>query len=148
MTDRDAQLPKRMKNFFSRQIAWYEQVLAELQGIEDDLKQADLTALTEHESQRAKSREQLEREFRALHREWEAAEAIPEQGCQEVQALADRAESLARRLAEAYDEAAQLAHVNRATASEYLRDLRKGRELLSHYRAGDAPKAEFLDKKI
>ena len=148
MLSAESHLPDRMSDFFTRQINYYEHVLSELKSIEHDLDHSDLSLLNDREKDRIRVREELEREFSALSREWDQADNIPDDKRAEVYSLAERAETLAAELALEYEKAAELTNANSVEVREFLKDISKGRDLLKKYRAGDADKATFIDRKV
>ncbi len=140
-------LTARMTRCLLHQIRWCEQVLQELQTLEEDLRNEDLGTIQERQRQRAKDINLLAEEFRLLMREWQADSSLTQEERTEVGALAARAEALVRELAEAHRHAAQCVGAQLALIEKALVDTRKGRELLSRYRAGAPRQAGYIDRE-
>ncbi len=136
---------RRMKDYFERQMAWFEQMqkgLAELDG-EIDVDQLD--RLMEADSARARSSKELEEEFAALKNEWDRSESIPERAVEEVRAIALEAETLAAELHEAIDRAAQDTGKGAQKLRERLGVLGQGRRQLRNYGHSISNDAGFVD---
>ena len=69
----DGLLTARMKDYFTRQLAWFEGLLADLAAIQPGMDDLVLTRLIDQMAHHAKGTETLEQEFWALLPEWEAA---------------------------------------------------------------------------
>ena len=143
-----SKLCERISDFFLRQISFYELALSEMATIEEELQESDYTNIIEREHERVRVRLELEREFRALAKEWERTDDITDDEHLKVRNLARHAEELASELSRAYDAASRLADAGGTKVKIYLNEVTKGRELLGKYRAGDMEKATFLDRKI
>ncbi len=136
---------RRMKDYFERQMAWFEQMqkgLAELDG-EIDVDQLD--RLMEADSARARSSKELEEEFAALKNEWDRSESIPERAVEEVRAIASEAETLAAELHEALERAAQDTGKGAQKLRERLGVLGQGRRQLRNYGRSISNDAGFVD---
>lgn len=136
---------RRMKDYFERQMAWFEEMhkgLAEL-GEEIDVDQID--RLMEADSARARTSKELEEEFLVLKSEWDRCESIPEPAVEEVRAIALGAEKLAAGLQEALDRAAQETGKGAQKLHERLGALRQGRRWLGKYRDSSSNEAGFVD---
>ena len=121
---------RRMKDYFERQMAWFEEMgkgLAELGG-EIDVDQLD--RLMEADNARARTSKELEEEFLVLKSEWDRCESIPRPTVEEVRAIALEAEKRAALLQEALDRAAQETGKGAQNLHERLGALRQGRRWL------------------
>ena len=136
---------RRMKDYFERQMAWFDQMrsgLAELGG-EIDVDQLD--RLMEADSARARTSKELEEEFLVLKSEWDRCESISERAVEEVRAIALEAETLAAELQEALDRAAQETGKGAEKLRERLGVLRQGRRQLGKYRPSGSNDSGFVD---
>lgn len=136
---------RRMKDYFERQTAWFEEMhrgLAELGG-EIDVDQID--RLMEADSVRARTSKEFEEEFLVLKSEWDRCESIPEPAVEEVRAIALGVETLAAELQEALDGAARETGKGAQKLRERLGSLRQGRRWLGKYRDSGSNEAGFVD---
>ena len=140
------QLVQRMKDYFARQIDWFEQMLVDLDTIEDDLNDPDLERLTRQGRGHAVQTTALEKEFRALQQEWEALTGITETERAEVRTLAQRAGALAHRLCAIHDRATGLARRRADQLEASLNEIQRGRELLRTYGGDRSTAPAFVDR--
>jgi hypothetical protein len=137
----------RVKRYLERRIAWFEELLADLDACVESPPETDWEAWLGRQQRRTEEMEDLAREHVGLLREWRAsAEESPEQR-QEVRMLAERAETTQGRILEAYTRACHNAAQRMEAGEAELAALRKGHELLGRYRAEGGPEHDFLDRK-
>lgn len=135
----NGELVARVKDFFGRQIAWYEQVLDDLGSVEQHLAQQDLDGLVQQRDRHAADLERIEREFSDLAREWEAAAAIDPADRDAIHAVAQQAEALAAQVASRYECAQHVAGERLDTVRQALGALGRGRGFLRKYRIEAGP---------
>ena len=125
----NADIAARMTDYFKRQIAWFEQVLAEWDSVLTDLEAERLDELLARQEQDAVTTRQLEREFWALDTEWTEA-VVSEVERAEVRRLAARAEALATELGAMCERAAAAASGQAATVKDTLQETQRGHAML------------------
>lgn len=143
----DADIVRRMKDYFARQMAWFEQLHDALAKLEGPVDPERLDGLLEADSARARKSKALEEEFSALKSEWDRAEAIPESAVNEVREIAGRAEKLASELQVAFDKAAQCTGAGVEALRERLGELKTKGQWLGKYRAEPPENAGLIDRQ-
>jgi len=146
-TPKAANIAARMEDCFSRQIAWLERLLAELNCGDLDLDDPALRELEANSRDHAKATQSLACEFEVLAAEWRAAECISDAARDRMGALARRAEALANELKDAYDKADAAIQTRLAALKESWDTLQRGRDMLRKYSPGGDQQASFVDKK-
>lgn len=136
----------RVKDYFRRQIASFEEILADLERLDEDLQRPDAAQHIElclgHDRRTAA----LEREFAALAREWRQAVDLPNADRADIRALAQTAQALAENVCAAYQRGIELTTSRSDAVKADLGDLRRGRDLLERYRTTRFDVA-FFDKR-
>ena len=140
-------LTKRVQDYFRRQLALYEDMLAAHDAFQRDLDAGHLDHLAERQESQSKQAAMLEREFRALLREWQAAPDLDEGERAEVRDLAERAQTLAGRVVERNQQIIRELQRRTATLQNDANALHRGLGLLKMYRPGISHVAGFLSKK-
>jgi len=139
-------LPYRVKDYFRRQIAWFEEILADLERLEEDLDGPDAAQRIELRLRHDRRTAALEREFTALAREWRQAAELPKADRADIRALARTAQALAENVCAAYQRGIELTTTRSAAVKGDLGDLRRGRDVLERYRTTRFDVA-FFDKR-
>lgn len=138
---------RRMKDYFERQTAWFEQMHVSLSELEGEFDVERLDGLMEADSARARISKELEEEFLVLKGEWDRTESIPERAAEEVRAIALEAEKLAADLQRALDRAAQETGKGAQKLRDRLGTLRQGRLQLGKYRPSGPNEAGYVDRQ-
>ena len=108
----------RMKDYFERQLAWFEVMRDEIAEVETGIDPDQIEHLLETDSARVQSSKDLEREFLALKSEWDRTDAIPDREVEDVKVLAREAERLANELQQSIERAAEQAMRGQAQMSQ------------------------------
>ena len=137
----------RMKDYFERQLAWFEVMRDEIAEVETGIDPDQIEHLLETDSARVQSSKDLEREFLALKSEWDRTDAIPDREVEDVKVLAREAERLANELQQSIERAAEQAGTDAATLRDRIGELRQGRDWLGKYRPDASPDAGILDQR-
>jgi len=140
-------LQHRVKDHFARQIAWFEELLRDLDRLDEDLDAPDASDRIEGRLHHVKPTAALEREFAALARDWREAEGLAERDRAEVRALAKRARALAEQVCAAYDRGLDRVAAKSSCVQGSLGELRRGREVVGRYRGSTGLDAAFFDKR-
>jgi hypothetical protein len=137
----------RMRDYFNRQIACYETLIAELDALSEDWSAEDVERVAEQQACHARTSSDLENEFWALLPEWQRATETTPAERDEVRALAQRAESRAERLAQANARAEAIAgrHLDALKASRNV--VARGRDMLGKYRGTTDDASGRFDSK-
>jgi len=143
----ESDLPARVKDFFRRQIAWFEHVLSDLERIEQDLHGAAPEELAAQTARHAQGMARFEQEFQHLTREWRSASDVAASDRAEIRALARRVEALIGDLGKARDRATELIGQQAGAIERALNETRKGQTMLRRYYAGDRAYPGFIDKR-
>lgn len=143
----ESDLPARVKDFFRRQIAWFEQVLSDLERLEEDLHEAAPEELAAQTVRHAQGMARFEREFQDLTSEWRLASGVAASDRAAIRALARRVETLIADLGRAHDRATELIGERAGEIERALNETRKGQVMLRKYYAGDRAYPGFIDKK-
>lgn len=144
----DRPVCERVTEFFQRQIAWYNFVLEDLDGLDSRLDNPNPGAL---EGQRAcydRDIQQQEKQLRALLAEWQASPAPAEAEVKRVRDLARRAEELAARVAAELLNASERAGAKAQEVRKNLESLQKGRQVFCLYRQTELENPGFVDEKV
>lgn len=141
-------LPHRMEDYFSRQIAWMQELLADFDTLDAELDAEDFKSMVTRQKESARKTSDLEQEFRALWKEWESKiSTVPESEQAPVRELAQRAEALSLRLAELSEQAAARVDQELTTVRSALLEVRRSRENLRKYAQQFSPPPGFMDKR-
>lgn len=143
----NADIVRRMKDYFGRQVAWFEELRDALAAFEGPVELEGLDGLLEEDGVRARKSKAFEEEFSALKREWDRAESIPESAVDEMRAIAGRAEKLAGDLEEAFEKAAQSTGAGAEALRERLAELKTKGQSLGKYRAEPSENAGLIDRR-
>ena len=139
-------LPYRVQDYFRRQIACFEEILADLERLEHDLGGPDAPQRIQLRLPHERRTAALEREFTALAREWRQAAELPKPDRADIRALAQTAQALAEEVCAAYQRGIELATTRSAEVKADLGDLRRGRDVLQRYRTTQFDVA-FFDRR-
>ncbi len=143
----DRRLVVRTKDYFTRQIAWFERMLADIETLEQDLEDLELQKLSEQQARHTEGTAGLEREFGELTREWETATGIAQEDREAIHKLAQRAEVLAMQLCASHESAQQMTDRRIDALKDAWNALRRGRGFLQKYRLPESPEGNFIDRK-
>jgi len=139
---------ERVRDFLTRQNAWFETVLAQLKRIQSGEDDAELLPLIESHSVLAEERTRYEREFAELAEEWrKVSEGVPGKTRAEIRALARRGEALTEELRTEYERVIGALGGQAKRVKGTLDALAKGRNLLRRYAPGQSVDALFIDRK-
>ncbi|MBI4557757.1 MAG: hypothetical protein HY706_09245 [Candidatus Hydrogenedentes bacterium] len=141
-------LTSRMQDFFSRQIAWYERTLRDLGDLETRLKEPELQPLEEQRRTHVEGSALLEKEFRALVKEWQHSQDLSAAERDEVRKSAQGAYQLANQIIAVQTRGANLADERLAALRGTLNEIRRGRDLLRKYGGQLVLDASYIDRKI
>ncbi len=142
-----ADLVARMTDYFNRQIALFESMRSDLEGVEDRLDTLDFEALGREQASHAAQASALKHELAGLLEEWESAKDVPEEDRDGIRALARRAEALAEELSVINDRAATHADARGRALRETWCELERGRRVLGKYAPGRPAAPNFIDRK-
>lgn len=138
----------RMSDYFDRQIALYDEMLAAYESLPADLQVDDLTFLTNQQEAFTRRANQLEEELRLLTRDWQNATRLTESEREHVRGLARHAETLAGKLEGLSRDAADRAMVRSREVKQELDALRRGHQTMMKYRGDDDDGAAgYMDTK-
>ena len=143
----NADIVRRMKDYFARQVSWFEELHDALAEYEEPVDHERLDGLIEADGARARKTKAFEEEFSALKGEWDRAESIPESAADEVRAIALHAEVLAKELQEAFDKAARSTSAGAKALRERLGELKAKGHSLGKYRAEPPEDAGLIDRQ-
>ncbi len=136
----------RMKDYFIRQIACYEETIAAYHTLSSSGGTQDVAAALSRHSALAGRAKALEMELRALLPEWNSSKEVTAAERTEIQELAQRTEVMARRLKEQNDASLQQVYKHMERIREDLGRIRRGRNTARRYRQSD-DHASFVDRK-
>ena len=139
---------ERVRDFLTRQNAWFETVLGRLKGISLGESEAELSSLIESHSALTEERARYDRESEEVGAEWrKASEMVPETTRAEIHALARRGESLAEEIRAEYERVIGALESQTEGVKGALEALWHGRNLLRRYAPGQSGDAMFIDRK-
>ena len=142
----DPQLTQRMRDYFNRQIAWFNQTLEELQQLEEAVDGSELEAYVARQRAHGQTTAALAQEFELLQREWACAANLSEEERIEVNALAAEAEKLSAVMSERFDAAAAAVDARLREVRDAIDELNRGRGAMRKY-GGDDPDAGYFDRE-
>jgi len=138
----------RMRDYFVRQIVWFEQMVDQLVSLrQHPLNPEAIEMVAENERVRMRRTQELEEEFEVLKKEWDSTPSISESDRIEIKRLAARAEELTTELMQHYDALAKEANAAHADLRNRLNELGRGRGMLHSYKIDASPAPNYLDKK-
>ena len=138
----------RMTDYFKRQIALYDEMLAAYETLPTDLQADDLDLLAERQAGFTRRVDQLAEELRLLTREWRETASLSEAERDHVRGLARHAEALAAQLEGISNEAASQAQAKSGEVKRQLDGLRRGHQTLTKYRGAEGDSASgYVDTK-
>jgi len=139
---------ERVRDFLTRQNAWFETVLAELKRIQSGEDDAELLPLIESHSVLLEERARYEGEFTELAAEWRrVSEGLPAKTRAEIRALAQRGEALIEEIRAEYERAIGALGDQARSVKGVIEALTKERNLLRRYAPGQSGDALFIDRK-
>lgn len=137
-----------MRDYFARQIALFETMLAELGALEDDDKdiedREDLIALQATHDKKIRS---LDQEFSALRREWDATQDIAGPDRDAMRLLARKADTLCVEVQALLSRGARLAGEQADALRQSIDQIRQGKDVLGKYGTGGAQAPSYIDRK-
>ncbi len=140
------ELTRRMRNYFQRQIAWFNQMLDELQQVEEAVDDSELEAYAARQQAHSQTMATLAREFELLQREWGSATDLSEDERAEIRALATEAEKLSVEMAKRCNNAAAALQDRLKELRVTIDELSRGRGMMRKYSADD-PGADYFDRE-
>jgi len=145
----NSDLAERTKDFFARQVAFFEKLAVRFESIAQDIQCEDLTGLLERQRLDEAESSALTQELEALSPEYEAATDLSDEDRAAIRDLADRARELALQLGEVNEAADRALGERMVEARSALNELARGRDMLDKYRPfrDDRSGGAFVDKK-
>jgi hypothetical protein len=140
-------LPHRIHDFLTRQIAWSNEVLAELDAFCTLADGADLDEATRLQARREKETRAMAREYNGLLQEWHQATDIPADLREAVTRHSGEAQELLERVKARYGEAERVARLKKSRNHQALNDLRRGRRSVNIYKPGILVSPGFIDRE-
>lgn len=137
----------RMTDYFSRQIAWFGDVLAEWEDGSGEMTDEEVDSMVDTQSAREKETKEFEREFAVLKREWDQEESIAKADRDRIRALADEANALAEGLRERIEHAEGRVAEAMKSVKASLGTLRRGRGYAEKYKLGDTGGSMGIDRQ-
>jgi hypothetical protein len=141
------ELPDRVEAFLGRQIAWLEEVRAELENLDNFIGTDSLDWLIERQRYHNNAIENFTRERQGLLREWQEAAGIAPARRAAVRRRAAKAEMLKEEVLQRYQAAMQLLASGQAECRRQLSALKRGRGNINRFRPGVDIKSEYFDRK-
>ena len=140
-------LPHRIHNFLTRQIAWSQEVLAELDAFCALADGADLDEAAHLQARREKETRALAREYNGLLQVWRQATDIPTDLRDAVTRHSREAQQLLERVKARYAEAERMAQLKKSRNHQAINDLRRGRRSVNIYKPGILVSPGFIDRE-
>ena len=135
----------RLSDYFQRQIAHYKTMLSDHDRISSLLEAGDLDAVESLTGSHARESALLEREFTAILREWQS-EQQSEAARTTVRRLAREASDLATQLETILNSAAGSARDRRNAVKREWEAIRRGQNVIDHYRTSTGSEPDRIDK--
>jgi Skp family chaperone for outer membrane proteins len=140
-----SEVHERAREYFTRQIAWFEGVLEESAQFEPAIASGELDALETLQRRFDSEAAALQEELSALSAEWNRAE-VSDAAREEIGAMARRAESLSQEVQARFDAAAGLSREAGEKLSAAFGEMTRGKRAMGKYRVeGDA---RFVDRRV
>lgn len=136
----------RMKDYFGRQIAWFDELLAESEELEAELDENALEAFSQRQQTHARATKDLEDEFWALLNEWDNTTDIADIDRESIRDLARQAEEKSRALQTRFDKGATQAGRLADSLKETSNRLQRGKTVLDKFRSQGADGPNFVDR--
>lgn len=137
----------RLKDYFERQIAWFEKTLEDLENLENLFEADEAHAIALLREGQVKDGKSLNDEFFSLLHEWESSEGSEGNKDGALAELAGCAERLSLDVQERIREGARISQARSADLTEAFGEIRRGRTMLARYRPLDPKEPRGLDRK-
>lgn len=140
-------LPYRIHDFLSRQIAWSQTVIEELDAYCALPDTGDLDEAARTQQRREREARDLAREYNGLLQEWRS---FPDPGAELREAVArhsEEAQSLLDEVKTRYKSAEEATQRRKLRNHQALNDLRRGRRSVNIYHPETLVSPGFVDKK-
>ncbi len=135
-----------MRDYFNRQIAWFNKMLEELDQLEDAADGPELEAYVARQRAHGETTAALAREFEILQREWAADEKISGEEREEIRALAAEVEELSAVMTQRFDAAAAAVDSRMRNVQDAIDELSRGRGAMRKYGGGE-PESGYFDRE-
>lgn len=142
-----AAIEQRMREYFNRQIAWFDSMLDEVATNAADMERGEIDKVIKQHHARDKELADFSDEFWVLKSEWDLAENIAHQAREEIGALARKADGMLVNMQQNLDKGGVIAAALAQGVEGDLGKLRSGRQVLDRYRPGLSDIADFVDRK-
>ncbi len=140
-------LPYRIHDFLTRQIAWSQSVIDELDAFCALPDTSDLDEAAQLQQRREREARSMAREYNGLLHEWRESTDIAPDAREAITRRSDEAQALLDEVKIRYENAARAAQRKKTRNHEALNDLRRGRRSVNMYRSGVLVSPGFVDKK-
>ena len=136
-----------MKDYFERQIAWFEKTIEELEDLENRFGPEQSHEMAVLRAGQAREGQNLNDEFFSLLHQWESSEGDEENKDGALAELAGQAERLSLDVQERLDEGARISQARSEELTQAFSEMRRGRTMLERYRPVDPKEPRGLDRK-
>ena len=140
-------IAERMKDYFNRQIAWFEEMSVDFSRIDETLDGPELAQLVEEQLGQQRKTQSLAEEFKGLKREWDDCDTCSEEDRKAIRELAQRADALSVELQERIASAMNVTEAHKTAISETMGQIRQGKGFLGKFRASGPDEPGYLDQK-
>lgn len=140
-------IAERMKDYFIRQIAWFEKMSIDFSPVDEELSETELVQLAEEQRAQQRKTESLADEFKGLKREWDDSDTCSEEDRKAIRQLAQRADALSVQLQEKIALAVNVTETQKNSISETMGEIRQGKGFLGKFRVSGPDEPGYLDQK-
>jgi hypothetical protein len=140
-------LPYRIHDFLTRQIAWSQSVIDELDAFCALPDTSDLDEAAQLQQRREREARSMTREYNGLLHEWRETRDVAPEIREAITRHSDEARSLLEEVKIRYGNAERAAQRKKTRNHDALNDLRRGRRSVNIYRSGVLVSPGFVDKK-
>ena len=138
---------ERMKDYFIRQIAWFEEMSSDTSRIDEESSEPELAQFAEEQRAQQRKTESFVEEFRGLKREWDDCDTCSEEDRTAIRELAQRADALSVQLQARIESTVNATEMQKAAISERMGKIRQGKGFLGKFRATGPDEPGYLDQK-
>ncbi|MCH7960289.1 MAG: hypothetical protein IID08_09165 [Candidatus Hydrogenedentes bacterium] len=138
---------ERMKDYFIRQIAWFEEMSSDTSRIDKESSESELAQFAEEQRDQQRKTQSLAEEFSGLKREWDDCDTCFEEDRKAIRELAQRADALSVQLQARIASTLDATEMQKAAISEMMGEIRQGKGFLGKFRATGPDEPGYLDQK-
>jgi hypothetical protein len=142
-----ATIAERMADHYARQIAWVEESIRALEALSSKPADSDWEQVAKDDARRAAELRELEAEFLALKKEWDATPAFLPNERNSIRTLVLQFKALSAEFHHKLEGIVEKFAAAGGDMQQELGTLRKARDVMQKFSAGPPPGGGFVDRR-